>query len=307
MKGSLPFALATLVALLPAAGLAQVPAEPDASARQTPRGPDQASQLMTQLQLLRMPPVQQELQLNAQQLQQVENLYSQVGWALLRGSRSAELQVLQGREREQRRAEIQQAHQEYLDSKQSELHQQLAPAQRERLAQLQLQYRGPAALLDPPVARQLQLTAQQYERITQLARQAQDREDSLGRAATAAQRQQRATQAQQIRDQLQGEILGVLTPHQRQSWEQLLGRPFFRQAAASRDAPARPGAAEQQEFRTWTDNSGRFTVEATLVEQTPEHVRLKNRAGKTVQVPITRLSPQDRHYLANLEAKPDSQ
>ena len=65
-------------------------------------------------------------------------------------------------------------------------------------------------------------------------------------------------------------------------------------------APAQQDAAA---FRTWTDSTGRFRVEASLVAVQEGQVHLKKRTGTVVHVPLRRLSQADREYVRSL-AKP---
>ncbi len=50
--------------------------------------------------------------------------------------------------------------------------------------------------------------------------------------------------------------------------------------------------------RTWTDRSGKFQVEADLVEILGDVVVLKKANGKVVKTPISEFSDKDRRYLA---------
>lgn len=52
--------------------------------------------------------------------------------------------------------------------------------------------------------------------------------------------------------------------------------------------------------REWTDNTGAFTVEATLVEVLGDSVRLRKQNGITIQVPIERLCRADRLYVQSM-------
>ena len=56
--------------------------------------------------------------------------------------------------------------------------------------------------------------------------------------------------------------------------------------------------------RTWTDSTGAFTVEAELIAIDGQNVRLKRTDGRVLAVPIERLSPEDRRYLAAQAKKP---
>lgn len=49
--------------------------------------------------------------------------------------------------------------------------------------------------------------------------------------------------------------------------------------------------------RTWTDNTGKYAVEAELVEVRDGNVHLRKTDGSVVSVPLERLSAADRRYL----------
>lgn len=52
--------------------------------------------------------------------------------------------------------------------------------------------------------------------------------------------------------------------------------------------------------RTWTDSTGRYTVDAELIEIEGDTVILETIAGKQIHVPIDKLSPVDRAFLGRL-------
>ena len=68
--------------------------------------------------------------------------------------------------------------------------------------------------------------------------------------------------------------------------------------------PASNGQAAEQadqsgeQIRTWTDESGKFRVRATLVRVNSDKVSLEREDGKVVSVPLSKLSKADRAYLA---------
>ena len=66
-------------------------------------------------------------------------------------------------------------------------------------------------------------------------------------------------------------------------------------------------ATGQQKNRVWSDESGSFSVEASLVEVKASSVVLKKLNGVMIDVPFDRLSKFDLDYLANLgkQKKPD--
>ncbi|NLX97994.1 MAG: hypothetical protein GXY83_17670 [Rhodopirellula sp.] len=62
-------------------------------------------------------------------------------------------------------------------------------------------------------------------------------------------------------------------------------------------------------MRTWTDSSGKYTVEAEFVDFEDGQVRLKKRDGKIIPIALKRLSVADRKHLQvrfgiELERKP---
>ena len=56
--------------------------------------------------------------------------------------------------------------------------------------------------------------------------------------------------------------------------------------------------AASEEFRTWTDDTGSFTLEAKYVGDEGETIRLLRRTdGKIITVPLSRLSEADRKFV----------
>jgi len=63
------------------------------------------------------------------------------------------------------------------------------------------------------------------------------------------------------------------------------------------DSKTDPESKAETEFRMWRDMTGKFSVEATLVERTESNVVLRKKDGTTINVPITKLSTADVEYL----------
>ncbi|MEI8373716.1 MAG: SHD1 domain-containing protein [Planctomycetota bacterium] len=55
--------------------------------------------------------------------------------------------------------------------------------------------------------------------------------------------------------------------------------------------------------RKWTTSDGKFTVEAELVSVADGKVKLRKAGNTVITVPVERLSPADREFLAALPAK----
>ncbi|MDP1564554.1 MAG: SHD1 domain-containing protein [Pirellulaceae bacterium] len=58
-----------------------------------------------------------------------------------------------------------------------------------------------------------------------------------------------------------------------------------------------------EEYRTWTDATGKFKVEATIFELTETEVKLLKKDEKVVTIPLEKLSEADRAHLAEVRAK----
>jgi len=56
--------------------------------------------------------------------------------------------------------------------------------------------------------------------------------------------------------------------------------------------------------RTWTDNTGEFTIEATLLGFKDGQVSLKRSDGRVVTLPLERLSQADQEFVKKVTAKP---
>jgi len=56
------------------------------------------------------------------------------------------------------------------------------------------------------------------------------------------------------------------------------------------------------EMRTWTDVSGKHTIEAELVSLAGDKVKLRREDGQEITLPLARLSEDDRAYLKLLAA-----
>ena len=63
--------------------------------------------------------------------------------------------------------------------------------------------------------------------------------------------------------------------------------------------------AAQAPARTWTDSTGKHTIEAELIDVRDGKVRLKKENGNVITLPVDKLSEADRKYLDELEAKSD--
>jgi SLA1 Homology Domain 1 (SHD1) protein len=63
--------------------------------------------------------------------------------------------------------------------------------------------------------------------------------------------------------------------------------------------------AKEYPVRTWSDSSGKFKIEASYAGQDAAGIKLKKTDGKTIQLALDKLSPQDQQYIAGIAA-PDA-
>lgn len=61
--------------------------------------------------------------------------------------------------------------------------------------------------------------------------------------------------------------------------------------------------ASEAEERTWTDSTGKFQVEAELADVQDGAVVLRRSDGRTVRVPLNRLSEKDQQYVAEHQSR----
>jgi hypothetical protein len=65
----------------------------------------------------------------------------------------------------------------------------------------------------------------------------------------------------------------------------------------SGDESRAPQETPSPQFRTWTDSTGKFSVEAVWIGTDGNGVTLEKRDGKTVTLPIDRLSNADQEWI----------
>lgn len=79
--------------------------------------------------------------------------------------------------------------------------------------------------------------------------------------------------------------------------EFLVGKTELKTNAQSPTAGDIIGGYDQEQTRSWSDATGKFSVDAKLVEVTDEFVRLKTAKGKEIKVPVEKLSDSAKEYL----------
>ena len=69
-------------------------------------------------------------------------------------------------------------------------------------------------------------------------------------------------------------------------------------AMAQRSGAGKAGKPPASPMRTWTDASGKFKVRASLAGVEDGTVRLRKSDGKTISVPLEKLSEADQQWVA---------
>jgi len=169
--------------------------------------------------LLMMPEVQRELGITEQQLQQIGQLMMQQ-----REQMQALMPQMRDATPEQRQKMMEQATQKWDEG----ISKILQPGQKSRLRELQLQAEGAMALRRSDVAKELKLSEEQQKKIQEIGTQYQQKQMQLfqqGRGP-GADWQALGQQMQQLRQQMDKEILAVLTAEQQEQWKKMQGKPF---------------------------------------------------------------------------------
>lgn len=176
--------------------------------------------------LLRMSDVQHDLDMD---LQQQISLRQQLAKSS-RQRRSFFTNLVEGRvfEEELSPEETRQVLDLYNDYHDELLLKVLSSQQAERLAQIRYQLQGPAALVDPDMARQVGLSPQQQQRISKLIRSGNVNRSQSSRLVSS-----------------HDETLSILTAEQQLRWRQLQGKRFDFVELRKRAAPSLAPTATQ--------------------------------------------------------------
>jgi hypothetical protein len=79
--------------------------------------------------------------------------------------------------------------------------------------------------------------------------------------------------------------------------------PAKKNSAKGNSATKKGSPLLRVRFRTWTDASGEFKVEAVLVKVDEDSVTLRRKDGKVITIPVSRLSKDDQELLKDAAAK----
>jgi Spy/CpxP family protein refolding chaperone len=177
--------------------------------------------------MLRMEEVQKELKLTDDQKKDVTALQEKVREDMPRFERGG--QDLTQEERQKRGEEFAKKAQEVNAKAEGDLAKILKPEQTARYEQLKLQREGANALAQKATADKLSLTEDQRKKIDSLITASREsaRQGAGGfRDLTDEQRREAFTKMRESREKLQSDLVAVLTPDQKASWDKMLGEKF---------------------------------------------------------------------------------
>jgi Spy/CpxP family protein refolding chaperone len=160
--------------------------------------------------LLQQKDVQKELKLTSDQISRVKEAFDK------QKQETQGLRELQGDARQERVRELMRADQKTM-------HEILQPDQQKRLGQIMLQEQGAPAFAHPRVARELNISNDQEQKIEDILDTASRKMHSLYRNGQADSARQ---QAEDLDKQTTTSILDVLTPEQRTKWKNMVGTTF---------------------------------------------------------------------------------
>ena len=171
--------------------------------------------------LLRNQDVQNDLQLTTDQKDKLRDAAQGMG------NMRERMQGLQDLSQEQRQAKMQEIMKEMQEKTEKQLAEILQPAQLQRLKEIRLQVMGAAALALPEVAKALDITAEQTEKLKAIQQQLQEkRREAMQGAADLSQeeREKMRETMQQMAKDATAKALEVLTPQQKEAFEKLKGK-----------------------------------------------------------------------------------
>jgi Spy/CpxP family protein refolding chaperone len=160
--------------------------------------------------LLQQKDVQKELKLTSEQIAKVKQGFDK------QKQEAQALRELQGDARQERVRELMRADRKTM-------HEILQPDQQKRLSQIMLQEQGAPAFAHPRVARELNISDDQEQKIEDILDTASRKMRSVYRNGQADTGRQ---QAEDLDKQTTTSILDVLTPEQKMKWKQMVGTPF---------------------------------------------------------------------------------
>ncbi len=191
--------------------------------------------------LLTLEAVQKELELVSEQKEKLKDVAEKAG-AKARESFAA-MGKLRDASEEERKAKFEEmgnTMRAQAEQTKKQIEEILLPHQVERLKQITLQIRGLGALEDKEVQDALGITEQQKEKMKSLGESAIEKfRGMMGRGGDENERKARREKMESARKELEGQILDILTPEQKEKFDKMKGAKI--DIDMSQLMPRRPG------------------------------------------------------------------
>ena len=182
--------------------------------------------------LLGMPEVLKELSVTDEQKGLIDNmlrdLRASAGGGGGGGFNRQDFQNLSDEERQKRMEELRKQGEERTKKAEDTAKLILEPKQFERLTQLRIQRKGITALERGDVAEKLEMTQDQKDKIRKIREESRGDRGGFGNLGNLSQeeRDKALAEARDRREKSNASILAVLTPKQKETWDQMQGKKF---------------------------------------------------------------------------------
>ena len=186
--------------------------------------------------------VQKDLQLTADQVEKLKEVVKTTGQSMREAL--AGLRDLSPEDRMAKRREMREKMETQAKEARKTVEAILTPSQIERFKQIRLQVAGPGALHDPEVAKALDISKEQREKIRGLMEKVRGERGGLRNLDPEDRRQKMAELREKLQKARQGAmkaILDVLTPEQRTKLEKLEGKKIELKPSEAVLAPEEAG------------------------------------------------------------------
>lgn len=196
---------------------------------------------MPQLQLAQVEAVQKELALTEDQVAKLRAMYNEAQDDL-RAQLPApgDFRNLPPEERQKSSEKMREVLKKVTEKFQPRIAEALDAKQRERLQQIAWHVAGTRALRDPEVAKRLELSPEQQDKLAAIAKEFEQKQAEMGRGGFNGDFQERLAKARELGENRDKQSQEVLTAEQRDKFAQLKGKEFD-VTLVFRGGPGAPG------------------------------------------------------------------
>jgi len=193
------------------------------------------------------PNIRQQLKLNDEQYNQLNKAYQQEWNRYQQGYNQLDKNLTD----QQRADQVRKLQGQFYNSLSTDINKTITdPTARQRFNQMYWQYRGYDAFNDPMLQQKLNLTPEQRQKLEQYGMTWNKQMDTLGQQYGTDQ-QGAIKQFGQLQQQSGQQLNSLLTPDQRQTWQQMMGTPYqfpptvyFQGAGKSSQAAPNPASGK---------------------------------------------------------------